>query len=156
MTIHDKSLALAESVDLDGLATGTHAGTRTFLFGPTDGSQQVDMGVGKPFMFNLRCEQSLTSGGSATLNIQFVSSATSNLATPTVHWETGVLAYNDAKHLTIGLEKHIPFPVGQLYKAYLGILFVIGTAQLTAGIFSCDLVGAPQAYYTYRNGRSFA
>ncbi|MFA6294455.1 MAG: Bbp16 family capsid cement protein [Victivallales bacterium] len=85
-----------------------------------------------------------TSEGSATINIILKTSATVNFGgSPVTLWQSGVLAYDNAK-LAAGKKFMFRLPQGLL--RYLYIDYVIAGAVLTAGSFDAFLTPTPDNY----------
>ena len=150
--LQDRLNAFSLSQDLGGVAFATINGTDVY------DNLIAGKNIGNPAgnLFRLACEETMTSGGSSTLNLQLVTSAASTLTTPTVLWETGALAYNHADHLTLGEEFEMWMPPRTDYLQYTGVLFVVGTANLTAGIFSAKLVLNTEQHPIHASGMNFS
>lgn len=79
----------------------------------------------------------VTSGGAATIQGQLISSANSNLSSPTVLASGPVLALAAA---VAGAEL-LDVPVPDIAQRYLGFQYVIGTATTTGGTVTSGIVG---------------
>lgn len=84
-----------------------------------------------------------TSSGSATINIQLITSASANMAGAVTLWETGAVAYDNAI-FALGKQFIVRIPQGAL--RYLRVNYVIGGAALTAGKFNAVLVESVDNY----------
>ena len=84
-----------------------------------------------------------TSSGSATINIQLITSASANMSEPVTLWETGAVAYNNA---IFALGKSFVVRMPQGAKRYLRVNYIIAGAALTAGKFNAFLTPTPDNY----------
>lgn len=124
----------------------------------------MDDGAGAPIYFEARCQAALTSGGSATIDVQLIGNATD----PTfgsgnvvlVDLTGGAVAYTVG---TLGYRWSAPIPRQpmQEYLAkgtplrYLAFSVTIGTAVLTGGAFDAWLSNGPtQDNFAYASGYS--
>lgn len=104
-----------------------------------------DIGNGQPLYLVLTCDESATSGGSATVNFSLESDSTANLATSaTTHASTG--AIGQASLVAGTFKRVIPLPVEARYERYLGVRFTVASGPLTAGKFSAFLTLAPHGW----------
>ena len=90
-----------------------------------------------PLWYVFRIDTAIVSAGGGTLKIQLVTSAAVGLGTPTVLWDSGVIA-NATITGTDWAVDDTPFPAIPLHRSgtlllYLGAIFTIGTAEFTAG-----------------------
>lgn len=139
-------------------AVSVAAGAGTALIGDVIdlGSASRDIGSGQPVYLIIQTDAEIITGGAAgTIKFQLASDSVTNLASPTIHLDTGTLvtddaAVNDARLNAGGLIFSAPLPQGALYERYLGILAVIGTTTVTAGsinaFLSFDQPPAQRAY----------
>lgn len=120
------------------------------------GSASRDIGSGQPVYLIIQTDAEIITGGAAgTIKFQLASDSVVNLASPTIHLDTGTLvtddaAVNDPRLNAGGLIFSAPLPQGALYERYLGILAVIGATTVTAGsinaFLSFDQPPAQRAY----------
>lgn len=99
----------------------------------------VDWGVAgrrfyEPLWYVFRIDTAIVSAGGGTLDIQLVTSAAADLSTPTILWDSGVLANATIVAWAVGA---IPYVIPVFYKGtmlrYFGAIYTIGTAVFTAG-----------------------
>lgn len=89
-----------------------------------------------------------TSGGSATINFQLISSTdTAGSSGVVVHYETGVLAFDEGTFDT-GEEVFENLDPNQDWKQYIQVRVVIADADLTAFTFTSALVDSVQSART--------
>lgn len=102
-----------------------------------------DLGPGEELSVFIDVDVAATAAGAATVDFQFISSASAALSSPTVLAATGPIGKAE---LTLGrkpIEIKVPRavlaaqPVGQ---RYVGIQYVVATGPLTAGSFTAGLV----------------
>ncbi len=89
-----------------------------------------DLGGGDPLWLVLDWTTAVTSGGSATLDVQFVTQSVSTLASPTVIYDFTAIGYAS---FTKGYRQIAKVPRSASYAQYIGVQVVVGTAALTAG-----------------------
>jgi hypothetical protein len=90
-----------------------------------------------------------TSGGSSTVTVALVSSASTALTSVTTHYTSAAIA---VASLVAGFTAvDIQLPPGQ-YKRYLGIIYTVATADLTAGKFTAALSKDRQDFVAYATG----
>lgn len=147
MAIIDLQNTFAETIDLGAAASGsTTPTTNVYDTGATVGR---DLGVNwaQQVLFELTCQESFDEAmAGASLTIRVVSSATSNLATPNVHWTSGALdttALSATFPLVAGNRLLIPYPAGgglnPSILRYLGLDFVVASQALSAGMFDVSM-----------------
>ncbi len=136
---------------LDPTAIATTALTNVIDSGPLGGQNTQaplanlgrDFGMGYPTWLYICFPVAPTSGGSATIDIQLVSSAAANLSSPIVMLDItgGAQAYNGGKFSTTSFFR-VPLPRAGPYVAtlnpngwarYIGINWIVATAVLTGG-----------------------
>jgi hypothetical protein len=110
----------------------------------------VDLGVTgrrlvEPLTYVFRIDTAIVSAGGGTLDIQIVTSAGDDLSTPTIIWDSGVLA-NDV--IVAWTANSVPYVIPVLYNGtllrYFGALYIIGTNVFTAGKWDMlQVVNAP-------------
>lgn len=121
-----------------------------------------DFGMGYPMILYVVFPVAPTSGGSATIDLQIVSSAAASLTSPNVMYDItgGALAYNGGKFSTTSFFK-VFLPRSGPYNAtsntggwlrYIGINVIIGTAVLTGGSIIAALVRDAQDNTLYQAG----
>jgi len=90
--------------------------------------------------FVFRIGAAIVSAGGGTINIRLVTSAAVGLGTPTILWESGVIANATMVAWTANsLVYMVRVPPVKLLQ-YLGVDYVIGTAVFTAGTWDAFLV----------------
>jgi hypothetical protein len=151
-------------------ATGTTALTNVIDSGPLGGQNTVapvvnqgrDFGMGYPSWLYLLIITAPTSGGSATIDYQLVSSAAANLGTPNVMLDLtgGAQAYNGGK-FAAGTAYRYALPRAGSYVPtinpngwlrYRGINQINATAALTAGAVCAFLTRDIQDNQIYQAG----
>jgi hypothetical protein len=106
-----------------------------------------DLGGGDPLWLVIDWTTAVTSGGSATLDVQFVTQSASTLASPTVIYDFTAIG---KATFVAGYRQIARVPRSSSYAQYVGVQVVVGTAALTAG--SCiawlgkDLDSVVQGY----------
>lgn len=87
-------------------------------------------------------ETACTSGGSATVTVNLITSDNENLGSPTILWSSGAIAVaNLVDKYCFGM---VRLPKPEKVKRYIGAQIIIGTAALTAGAFDIYLTDNPQ------------
>jgi hypothetical protein len=89
-----------------------------------------DLGGGERIWLVIDYTTAVTSGGSATLDWQLITSASSTLSTPTTIIDFTAIAYTT---FTKGYRQIMGLPRSTLYLQWLGLQVVVGTAAVTAG-----------------------
>lgn len=142
--IRDNRSTFADAVALNTGAAGS------YIIGDVYDASVTgrDLGAGEPSLFLvLRVDTTATSGGSATLQLNLVTSDNSDLSSATVVSSSGsaIAVATLVANYVIAI---IPVPPAS-YKRYLGIQQVTGTAAFTAGKIDAFLVedASVQRYY---------
>jgi len=121
----------------------------------------VDMGTvgewadGQPVYLVVTVNTAFTSAGAATLAVELLSDATSTVAvdgSATSHWASETLAL-----ATVAVAGYViacfALPMeGTTYERYLGVMYTIGTAAMTAGKVDAYLTTAPPKWVAYPDG----
>lgn len=94
----------------------------------------------KGVQLEVQIDETVTSGGAATVDFQLIMSDNSDLSAPTVLQTTGAIA---KATLVAGYKPRLALPVG-ISKRYLGIQYVIAVAATTAGKVTAGLVADRQ------------
>lgn len=104
---------------------------------PQGGSPIADFGRGhrRPPL-HIQITTTVTSGGAATVDFQICGSANSDLSSPTVLEDSGVIG---KATLVQGYIVPIGFAMPFIAQRYLGMQYVIGTATTTAGNVVAEL-----------------
>jgi hypothetical protein len=106
-----------------------------------------DLGGGDPLWLVIDWTAAVTSGGSATVDIQFVTQSASSLASPTVIYDFTAIG---KATLIAGYRQIAKVPRSSNYAQYVGVQAVVGTAALTAGsaiaFLTKDLDSVVQGY----------
>lgn len=124
-------LSAAQAVTTSAVSTNT-----------IDLSINRDIATGSSLVAVFNVDQTVTAAGAATVNFQIVSSASSNLSSPTVLAQSGAIPKTDLiagrAPFTVGMaiNPNVSAPLGQ---RYLGVQYTVSTGPLTAGAFSCWL-----------------
>lgn len=104
-----------------------------------------DAAKGENLNFYVQVDETFTSGGAATLTVELIMSANSDLSSYTVLHTTPALALAT---LVAGYQIRIAVPYVGLTSRYLGVRYTIGTATTTAGTCTAgiakDIVTSPQ------------
>lgn len=94
------------------------------------GNAPHDLGTGAfPGKLLVQVDTTFTSGGAGTLRVDLITSASANLGSPTILESTPALALAT---LVAGYQFRLALPVG-ITQRYLGVQYVIATADMTAG-----------------------
>lgn len=116
--------------------TSTAVSTNTI-----DLSVARDIGPGNDIYAVFTVDEAATASGSATVTFEVITSAASDLSTPTVVAATGAIAKAD---LTVGrdpinicIPPHVGAEKGQ---RYIGVRYTVATGPLTAGKFTCNFL----------------
>jgi hypothetical protein len=152
-------------------AIATTALTNVIDSGPLGGQNTIapvanagrDWGMGIPMWLYVLITTAPTSGGSATIDLQLVSSAAASLTTPTVMLDLtgGAVAYNAAGRFTAGTAIRVMLPRAGAYVPtinpngwlrYIGINVIIATAVLTGGAIVAFLTRDIQDNVLYQAG----
>lgn len=127
MALIDSNFEFADSVSI-AAAAGTYvAGTKDF------GAANSRPNSGRNVYLQIMVEETVTSGGAATVQFRLMSGAASPIvpASDVQHWGSKLFAYTE---LTAGKRITVPLPGGiAAYGRYVGIAYTIGTATTTAG-----------------------
>lgn len=148
MALIDNNLFFANA---EALST---AGTGTSKYGSAVDLQTalMDQGEGIPLWLVAFVHTAVTSGGSATLAIALTGADNAALTTnPENYYLSSTFALASltpaGAHLfTVALPKR------QLYKRYLGLRQIIGTAALTAGKLNAYITTDPDNWRSYAQG----
>lgn len=141
----DNELTFAQAMSLNGFAAATTAFTNVIDTAPLGGQNTAnsntgrDLGAGDEFWLYVLFTVAPTSGGSATIDLQLVTSAAAALTSPTVLIDItgGAVAYNNA---AFGVGKTFKFALPRAtYLRYLGINAIVATAALTGGVVTAFL-----------------
>jgi len=107
-----------------------------------------NMGAGEPIYLVVLVTVAFTAVGSATLQIQFVSSAATNLGTPNVHIDTGAIGKATLVAGYIPVLQALPRN-GVAYLQYLGLIYTVATGPMTAGKVTAFITKDAQDLNTY-------
>lgn len=125
-------LSSAQAVTASAVSTNT-----------IDLGQARDIGAGEMLYVVITVDVAATAAGAATVNFQFISSASAALTSPTILAQTDALAKTE---LTLGRRPIVlEVPRAQLLAApigqrYVGLQYTVGTGPLTAGSFTANIV----------------
>lgn len=135
-------------------AVGTNLGTNVLDTGPLGGLPTANtgrnFGEGQRLWLDILVKTTLV-GATATLNIQLVTDSNANLTTsPVVLYQTGVVAIAS---WAAGTRFLISLP-SATYKQYLGVKYVVATADITAGAVDVRIELNPQQNTKYAGAYS--
>lgn len=133
-------MSLAQAFTAQGTAVGTNI---------IDLGQARNIGVGEDLFLYIRVNTTVTSAGSATVDFQLQTSANNDLSSATVLASTGAQAKTA---LTAGTVLKLKLPPSSAYKQYLGVAYVVATADLTAGKFDAWIAKDVQDSTQYGSG----
>lgn len=113
--------------------------------------QARDIGEGKELFMHFNVDTTATSGGSAVVTFEVISSAAADLSSPTV---IGSSAGIPVASLVAGYRNVVKInPVlGSLGQRYLGARYTVATANLTAGAFTASVVNVITDKKDYPSG----
>lgn len=111
--------------------TAVEAATSTYSFD----TKGADIGTGEDLYLVVQVDTAVTSTGAATVQIQYVESATADLGTPTVLYDSGAIAKTA---LTAGA-RPVAIKIPANTKRYVGVIYTVGTEVLATGSFSAYL-----------------
>jgi hypothetical protein len=102
------------------------------------GTHLQDIGRSPGVKVFCQVDETVTSGGAATINFQLIQSAAANLGSPDVLASSGVIALGSlaAGYRPPGLS----ITPGLITKRYIGMQYVVATATTTAGAVTSGLV----------------
>lgn len=148
--ILDERLEFADALALDTGAAAAH-----LLGDVVDLSVARNIGLGLPLYLVIQVDTLVESAGAATVQFQLASDAQAAIATDgsaTIHGET--IAIPKAT-LVAGYQKLIPLPrEGDTpYERFIGVLYTVGTAALTAGKVNAFITAAPPAWKAIDDGQ---
>lgn len=143
--IIDKQLLLSDGQDLSQVA-GTYLSTNTIDLTTAGtvpaafqavGNFPADLGRSMRHLeLVVQVDETFTSGGAATLQVQVITDGDAALGSPTVIQSSDTIALAT---LVAGYRFRVAVPPG-LAERYLGVQYVIGTATTTAGTCSAFLL----------------
>lgn len=122
------ALSAAQAVTATAVSTNT-----------IDLAQAKDIGEGKELFVHFNVDTTATSGGSAVVTFEVISSAAADLSSPTV---LGASAGIPVASLVAGYRNAVRINpvIGSTGQRYLGARYTVATANLTAGAFSANVV----------------
>lgn len=115
----------------DSQAFTTGANTSTFSFD----THSADIGSGEDMYLVVQCDVTCTSGGASTVKFGYVEDDLADLSTATVLHETAAIGYAT---LVAGYQV-VKMKIPANTKRYVGVIYTVATADLTAGKFSAFL-----------------
>jgi hypothetical protein len=147
--IADALNTFCSSTSLNTGAAGTYDIGDVIDLGVT--SPQRNIGAGeKNLWLVIAVDTTATSGGAATLRIDLATSASADMSTPTSIVSTPTYA---VANLTAGTRlMAVALPSTSLYKRYIGIKQVTGTAAFTAGKIDAFITSGLQDFTAYSDG----
>ena len=117
-----------------------------------DLSQNRDIGAGNDLYAVFTVDEAAVAAGAATVSFDVITSASANLASPTIIDSSGALAKTE---LTLGRKPIVicinaavllAQPIGQ---RYFGVQYTVTTGPLTAGKFSCGITDSDVSVAKY-------
>lgn len=125
-TIIDK---FNEFSDSQAFTTGANTSTKSF------DTKGADIGTGEDLYLTVQVDVTCTSGGNSTVAFAYVESDAADLSNPVTLYTTAAIDYDDlvAGHQVVKMK----IPANS--KRYVGMLYTVATADLTAGKFSAFL-----------------
>lgn len=126
-TIIDK---FNEFSDAQAFTTGDN--TSTFSFD----TKGADIGCGENTYLSVQVDTTVTSNGAGTVEVKYVESDNADLSASTTLYTTGAIA---KATLVAGYNPIRNFKIPANSKRYVGIIYTVATADLTAGKFSAFL-----------------
>lgn len=130
MSITDANLVFSSAQAVTASAVSTNT---------LDLSQARDIGPGEELNVSITVDIAATAAGAATVSFQLITSAASNLGSPTIIIDSGPIG---KALLVIGAKIDLPIPhqtVAQglaLGQRYMGVQYTVATGPLTAGSFT--------------------
>jgi hypothetical protein len=125
-TIMDKFNEFSES---QAFTTGANTSTKSF------DTKGADIGTGEDLYLTIHNDVTCTSGGGATVAFAYVESAAADLSAPTVLYTTAAIGYAT---LVAGYQA-VKIKIPANTKRYVGVIYTVAGADLTAGKFSAFL-----------------
>lgn len=154
--IIDQQWVFSDNQAPDAYGVGSQPSAFVHRQGPLDAGNLsiVDLAAGYGAHLYLESNTTPTSGGSATMELQFVSSASSDLSSPNIHWRSGVFdydsgAFDDGQYWTPRINPN------EVYLEYIGVLTVIAVAAIADFTFSAFLVDCVPAWKAYASRANF-
>lgn len=119
--------------------------------GPGSANAGRNLGVGEEMWFEILVAQTATSGGAATVDFRLRTDSAANMTTSPIDLaSTGALGFATLVAKTYPMRLMLPW--NATYKRYLGVVAVIATAVLTAGLFHARILKNPQMVQNYAAG----
>lgn len=138
-TIIDK---FNEFSDAQAVTTGSTTSTYSF------DTKSADIGTGEDTYLTIQVDEAVTSGGAATVDFKYVESDNADLSSSTTLASTGAIG----KATLVAGYQAMKIKIPANTKRYVGVIYTVATADLTAGKFSAFLSKDLQSAKT----RSFA
>lgn len=143
MALFDVMFELDDALDLSThTASEVEASTNVIDWVNSD----LEMGAGEPLYLNIQVETAFGSSGSATLQVDLMRETDTDIdASSTTIYETGLIP---VASLTAGAWiMRMSLPVNVDEDRYVGLLYTIGTAAMTAGTVNAWIDHGPQSSY---------
>lgn len=148
----DKQLLFEDALALSGLSVATTLSTNAIdLWGgalatlPQGGTVPADVGKGQDVEVFAAIGTATTSGGSATLQLQLITSAAANLSSATIICSTAAIA---VATLVSGYKFRFGSIPAGIAQRYMGLNIIVGTAVFTAGTLTAGLTLGRQTAFT--------
>ena len=110
-------------------ATGDTTSTKSF------DTKGADIGTGEDTYLTVLVNEAVTSGGAATVEYKYVQSDYADLSSPDVLATSGAIA----KATLVAGYKPLQIKIPANTKRYVGVIYTVGVAVLTAGKFTAFL-----------------
>lgn len=134
-TIIDK---FNEFSDAQAFTTGDNTSTYSF------DTKSADIGSGEDVRLVVQVDTTVTSNGNATVEIKYVQSDNADLSAADVLATSGAIA----KATLVAGYTAMRLKIPENTKRYVGVIYTVGTADLTAGKFSAFLCKDAQSKKT--------
>ena len=140
--IIDKLLSPAVSADLSDFTVSTQVIGSGMDLGSVRNNGVYGNASNPGFVLTVR---DATSGGSATLNLLFVTDDNEALASTATLWSTGAIALASLDEYQL----FVPMPVLDTYQQFIGWKATVGTAVFTGGTLSIEYVADFRQWRAY-------
>lgn len=115
--------------DAQAFTTGDTTSTKSF------DTKSADIGTGEDTYLTVLVNTTVTSNGAATVEVKYVESDSADLSAPTVLATSGAIA----KATLVAGYKALRIKIPANCKRYVGVIYTVAVADLTAGKFTAFL-----------------